>query len=69
MPEKSTKAKGGSLLSDIGNLAIPFGLLLTAHGVGYASKKLSKTSTPTGGKPAAKKSKPAKKSAAKKSKK
>jgi hypothetical protein len=34
-----TNAKGGSFYQDVQNLAVPFGLLLAAHGVGYVSKK------------------------------
>lgn len=44
MPQKSEKSKsskGGSLYTDATNLAVPFGLLLAAHGVGYLSNKLS----------------------------
>lgn len=37
--------KGGSLYEDIKNLAIPFGLLLTAHGVGYVSNKVNEMKT------------------------
>lgn len=39
--QKAKSSKGGSFYSDATNLAVPFGLLLAAHGVGYISNKLS----------------------------
>lgn len=42
-----TTTKGGSFYQDIQNLAVPFGLLLAAHGIGYASKRMSKDGTAT----------------------
>lgn len=37
----SSAKSGGSFFKDVQNLAVPFGLLLAAHGVGYVSNKMS----------------------------
>ncbi len=59
--QKVQNHKGGSLYEDITNLAIPFGLLLTAHGVGYVSNKVTgMKATKTPSKKVAKKTPPKK---------
>ena len=58
----STKSSGGSFYQDLQNLAVPFGLILAAHGVGYVSKKADKSKTAKkGGAAASPKPKAAKK--------